>query len=76
MSAAPVGLIGLGRIGGQLARNLLAAGLDVLGFDIVAKPEFIAAGGKFLRSPGEIADQTHDHPAVAARCCGAQPRCR
>ncbi len=58
MSATPVGLIGLGRIGGQLARNLLAAGLDVLGFDIVAKPEFIAAGGKFLRSPGEIADQT------------------
>jgi len=70
MSEAAVGLIGLGRIGGQLALNLLASGLDVLGFDIAARPAFVAAGGRLLRSPAQVADGAaiilHSLPDVAA----------
>jgi 3-hydroxyisobutyrate dehydrogenase len=70
MSAEAVGLIGLGRIGGQLALNLLASGVNVLGFDIVAKPAFVAAGGTFARSPADIADRAsiilHSLPSVIA----------
>jgi 3-hydroxyisobutyrate dehydrogenase len=70
MSKAVVGLIGLGRIGGQLAHNLLASGLEVLGFDLTAKPAFVAAGGKFLHSPAQVADGAaiilHALPNVAA----------
>jgi len=70
MSTSVVGLIGLGRIGGQLALNLLASGLEVLGFDIAAKPAFVAAGGKFLHSPAQVADGAaiilHPLPDVAA----------
>ncbi len=70
MTAMQVGLIGLGRIGGQLALNLLVSGIDVFGFDVVAKPAFVAAGGKFLRSPAEVADAAsiilHSLPNVAA----------
>src|SRR5262249_5810300 len=50
--------------------NLLAAGIDVVGFDIAAKPDFVAAGGRLLRSPAEIADAAdivlHSLPDVAA----------
>jgi L-threonate 2-dehydrogenase len=70
MSTAVVGLIGLGRIGGQLALNLLASGHEVLGFDIAARPAFVAAGGKFLHSPAQVADGAaiilHSLPDVAA----------
>jgi 3-hydroxyisobutyrate dehydrogenase-like beta-hydroxyacid dehydrogenase len=65
-----VGLIGLGRIGGQLAANLLASGIAVHGCDIVAKPVFVAAGGRFAQSPAEIAEAAsiilHSLPSVAA----------
>ena len=70
MSGLQVGLIGLGRIGGQLALNLLAAGATVFGFDVVAKPAFVAAGGQFLASPAEVADAAsiilHSLPSVSA----------
>ena len=39
---SPVGLIGIGRIGGRLADNLLASGVDVVGFDIAPQPDFVA----------------------------------
>jgi 3-hydroxyisobutyrate dehydrogenase-like beta-hydroxyacid dehydrogenase len=65
-----VGLIGLGRIGGQLALNLLASGVSVFGFDVVDKPNFVAAGGQFLRSSADVADAAsvilHSLPGVAA----------
>jgi L-threonate 2-dehydrogenase len=70
MTAMQVGLIGLGRIGGQLALNLLASGVTVFGFDVVDKPDFVAAGGRFLRSPAEVAAATsvilQSLPSVAA----------
>ena len=70
MTAMQVGLIGLGRIGGQLALNLLASGATVFGFDVVDKPSFVAAGGQFLRSPADVADAAsiilHSLPSVAA----------
>jgi 3-hydroxyisobutyrate dehydrogenase len=65
-----VGLIGLGRIGGQLALNLLASGATVFGFDVVAKPAFTTAGGQCLASPADVADAAsiilHSLPSVAA----------
>jgi 3-hydroxyisobutyrate dehydrogenase len=65
-----VGLIGLGRIGGQLALNLLASGAAVFGFDVVAKPAFATAGGQFLASPADVADAAsiilHSLPNVDA----------
>jgi 3-hydroxyisobutyrate dehydrogenase len=70
MTAMQVGLIGLGRIGGQLALNLLASGATVFGFDVVAKPAFTTAGGQFLSSPADVADAAsiilHSLPSVAA----------
>jgi 3-hydroxyisobutyrate dehydrogenase len=65
-----VGLIGLGRIGGQLALNLLASGVTVFGFDVVDKPSFVAAGGQSLSSPADVADTTsvilHSLPNISA----------
>jgi 3-hydroxyisobutyrate dehydrogenase-like beta-hydroxyacid dehydrogenase len=70
MTAMQVGLIGLGRIGGQLALNLLGCGATVFGFDVVAKPSFTTAGGQFLSSPADVADAAsiilHSLPSVAA----------
>jgi 3-hydroxyisobutyrate dehydrogenase-like beta-hydroxyacid dehydrogenase len=70
MSGMQVGLIGLGRIGGQLALNLLGSGATVFGFDVVAKPAFMTAGGQFLASPAEVADAAaiilHSLPNVSA----------
>ncbi len=45
---ARIGFIGLGNMGGPMARNLLKAGHEVLGFDLVpaALEAFVAAGGK------------------------------
>jgi 3-hydroxyisobutyrate dehydrogenase len=88
MSGIQLGLIGLGRIGGQLALNLLASGATVFGFDVVDKPAFATAGGQFLSSPADVADAAsiilHSLPSVSAlnavidgpagllHCCGPQ----
>jgi 3-hydroxyisobutyrate dehydrogenase len=68
--ASLVGLIGIGRIGGRLAANLLASGVEVFGFDIAPRPDFIARGGKLARSPAEVAAAAamilHSLPSVAA----------
>jgi 3-hydroxyisobutyrate dehydrogenase-like beta-hydroxyacid dehydrogenase len=58
MAAAPgaVGFIGLGQMGFGMARNLLAAGHDVLAYDVAAEPlaRFVAAGGRAARHPAQI----------------------
>lgn len=50
-----LGLIGLGQLGLPVARNLLQAGYAVSGYRRSAAPEFEAAGGQRLTSPGAVA---------------------
>ena len=54
---ARVGFIGLGNMGGHMARNLLKAGHEVIGFDLSASAleAFVAAGDKPARSGVEAA---------------------
>jgi L-threonate 2-dehydrogenase len=49
-----VGLIGLGRIGQQLALNLLAAGTEVIGCDLAPRPRFVQAGGVLAATPRQV----------------------
>ena len=49
-----LGLIGLGQLGLPVARNLLQAGYAVSGYRRSAAPEFEAAGGQRLASPGAV----------------------
>ena len=51
-----VGVIGLGIMGGAMARNLVAAGFRVIGCDIsdTAKAAFVAEGGEVVRSPLDV----------------------
>jgi putative dehydrogenase len=55
--AFDVGVIGLGIMGGAIARNLVRAGLHVLGYDLDASrvAAFIAAGGIACASTEELA---------------------
>jgi 3-hydroxyisobutyrate dehydrogenase-like beta-hydroxyacid dehydrogenase len=55
-TAETVGFIGLGQMGFGMARNLLAAGYDVLAYDIAAAPlaQFSAQGGRAARHPAQI----------------------
>ena len=50
----PLGLIGIGQLGLPVARNLLQAGYTVSGYRRSAAPEFEAAGGQRLGTPGEV----------------------
>ena len=54
--ASPVGVIGLGIMGRAMARNLLADGIEVVGYDPAehASAEFVSAGGTLLASPLEV----------------------
>lgn len=54
-----IGFIGLGSMGLPMAKQLLARGHTVYGFDVAKKPleELAAAGGKPVASPREAADQ-------------------
>jgi len=56
MRAAPVGILGIGLIGTALARRLVGAGLEVVGFDVdAARREALAAiGGKALPSVADV----------------------
>ena len=47
MAEGDVGIIGLGAMGGAIARNLVAAGLRVAGYDLIAerRQALTAAGG-------------------------------
>ena len=55
-----VGQIGLGIMGGAFARHLLAAGFNVIGYDIdpAAMRAFTRAGGRTARSCAEVAART------------------
>jgi 3-hydroxyisobutyrate dehydrogenase-like beta-hydroxyacid dehydrogenase len=57
MRASPVGVLGVGLIGTALARRLVVAGLEVVGFDVdAAKREGLAAiGGQGLASVADVA---------------------
>ncbi|MDG2071252.1 MAG: NAD(P)-dependent oxidoreductase [Pseudomonadales bacterium] len=64
-----IGVVGLGNIGAKAATNLLAAGFDVIGFDIVPNADFVAKGGNFVASVEELAKSVdvviHSLPAVS-----------
>ena len=56
-SAGPVGLIGLGNIGGGMCRRLLDRGYDVVGFDVAepAREAAEKAGARLVGSAAEVA---------------------
>ena len=53
-----VGLIGLGNMGKPMAKNLIDAGHDVLGFRRGDPSEFTALGGRFAASPRAISEES------------------
>ena len=55
MPATTIGFLGLGVMGGPMARNLLKAGYAVTGYDPDTKraEAFVAAGGKLVASPAD-----------------------
>ena len=57
MAARPVGIVGLGVMGGATGRHLLAAGYEVHGFDVepARRREFSDAGGRVHESTEELA---------------------
>jgi 3-hydroxyisobutyrate dehydrogenase-like beta-hydroxyacid dehydrogenase len=56
-SKGMVGQVGLGIMGGAFARHLLAAGFDVVGYDVspAAIKALVKAGGQAARSAAEVA---------------------
>jgi 3-hydroxyisobutyrate dehydrogenase-like beta-hydroxyacid dehydrogenase len=56
-SRGTVGQVGLGLMGGAFARHLLAAGFDVVGYDVAAAASkaLLRAGGRSARSAAEVA---------------------
>lgn len=56
VASSTVGIVGLGIMGGSIARNLLAAGMAVRGYDIdAARFEALKPGGTAGKSGGEAA---------------------
>ena len=57
--AGIVGQIGLGIMGGAFAKHLLAAGFEVIGYDIApaAQKRLVAAGGEAAGSCAEVAER-------------------
>jgi putative dehydrogenase len=55
-SVDPVGVIGLGNMGSAMAANLMKAGFDVVGTDLVAEScaAFAAAGGRVAANAREV----------------------
>lgn len=55
----PVGVIGLGIMGGAMARNLLADGVEVVGYDPAteARDRLASAGGREASSIAELANE-------------------
>ncbi len=54
----PLGSIGLGNIGEPMALNLIQSDYSVLGFDVVEKPAFVAAGGVQAKTAAEVIEKT------------------
>ena len=52
----PIGVIGLGNMGGAMAKNIVQAGFEVIGTDLVeaARNALVKAGGKVVDSAGEV----------------------
>lgn len=60
MSSSPqfvVGMIGIGQLGMPVARNLLAAGFDVVGYRPTDRAAFVECGGNALESPAAVGQQ-------------------
>jgi 3-hydroxyisobutyrate dehydrogenase len=55
-----VGVIGLGVMGMPIARHIMAAGFDVVGYDVAdrAMTAFVGTGGKAVGSPREVAERS------------------
>jgi 3-hydroxyisobutyrate dehydrogenase len=49
-----VGMVGIGRMGLPIARHLLRAGVQVLGYKRSSADDFLAAGGQIQVSPAEV----------------------
>ena len=72
-----VGLIGLGKMGMPIARNLIERGFEVTGYRRHSSPELAAAGGTAASSPADVAARSDvllsivpDADAVAEVICG------
>jgi 2-hydroxy-3-oxopropionate reductase len=76
-----VGFVGLGIMGRPMARNVLAAGYEMVVYDLIAEPvnELVAAGATAATSPAEVAIVSDvvllclpDSPDVEAAMTGRQ----
>jgi 3-hydroxyisobutyrate dehydrogenase len=72
-----VGIIGLGKMGMPIARNLMASGFEVTGFRRTPSDELAAAGGAVAESPAAVAERADvllsilpDAAAVEEVVCG------
>src|SRR5438128_2516663 len=73
-----VGVIGLGKMGLPIARNLMERGFEVIGYRRHESAELIEAGGTMAGSAAEVAERAHvllsivpDASAVTDVICGA-----
>lgn len=55
--ARVIGMIGIGQLGLPIAANLMEAGFEVIGYRRTDQQAFVAAGGRALASPAEVARQ-------------------
>src|SRR3954464_14130149 len=76
-----VGFIGLGIMGRPMARNVLAAGYDLVVYDLMSEPimELVGAGATAANSPAEVAEAAEvvllclpDSPDVEEAMTGRQ----
>jgi 3-hydroxyisobutyrate dehydrogenase-like beta-hydroxyacid dehydrogenase len=72
-----VGIIGLGKMGMPIARNLAERGFEVIGYRRSGSPELTASGGTAAGSPAEVAERADvllsilpDAAAVEEVVCG------
>jgi L-threonate 2-dehydrogenase len=72
-----VGIIGLGKMGMPIARNLAERGFEIIGYRRSGSPELIASGGAAAASPAEVAERADvllsilpDAAAVEEVVCG------
>ena len=72
-----VGIIGLGKMGMPIARNLAERGFEIIGYRRSGSPELIASGGVAAASPAEVAERADvllsilpDAAAVEEVVCG------
>ena len=66
-----VGMIGLGIMGGAMARNVVAAGFDVVGYDVVD-----AATARARDAGVRIAASVRDVAAAARLVVTSLPQCQ